>query len=210
MEIQTFSELFNNRTLRIIGSQNKHVLRKKNLVELWNNLERISIDKNGKFEKHYAGTILLKKITSNSDKHLSYDIIDGVEYLTTIYILLLELLQDIKKDAFPIVFYNNSVKRLQYAKNFFNKKVKALSGDKKEFLFQKITTSLLFNVLIIDDNSIAQFVLDTKCNAGKALSISDLIKVKIKFWIKTNYVNFFSLFLWRNKLINLYRYGKRI
>jgi uncharacterized protein with ParB-like and HNH nuclease domain len=90
-------ELFSSNIFRTPDYQRGYAWVEKQLSELWDDLEEISIGKDGEYKKHYTGTIFLKETLSNSDeKWLQgvkfYDVVDGQQRLTTIAILLFELL----------------------------------------------------------------------------------------------------------------------
>jgi uncharacterized protein with ParB-like and HNH nuclease domain len=90
-------ELFNGKIFRIPDFQRGYAWEEKQLQELWDDIEEIS-DENGEFKKHYTGTIYLEEITApENEKWLSavkfYAVVDGQQRLTTLSILLFELLK---------------------------------------------------------------------------------------------------------------------
>jgi uncharacterized protein with ParB-like and HNH nuclease domain len=91
------AELFNQRIFRIPDYQRGYAWEEKQLSEFWDDLDEI-IEVNGELKKHYTGTIYLEETqASTDDKWLSgvkfYNIVDGQQRLTTISILLFELLK---------------------------------------------------------------------------------------------------------------------
>lgn len=90
-------ELFNGKIFRIPDFQRGYAWEEKQLQELWDDIEEIS-DENGELKKHYTGTIYLEEITApENEKWLSavkfYAIVDGQQRLTTLSILIFELLK---------------------------------------------------------------------------------------------------------------------
>jgi hypothetical protein len=91
------AELFNQRIFRIPDYQRGYAWDEKQLSEFWDDLDEI-IEVDGELKKHYTGTIYLEETqASTDDKWLSgvkfYNIVDGQQRLTTISILLFELLK---------------------------------------------------------------------------------------------------------------------
>lgn len=90
-------ELFNGKIFRIPDFQRGYAWEEKQLQELWDDIEEIH-EENGEFKKHYTGTIYLEEIIAHeNEKWLSavkfYDVVDGQQRLTTISILIFELLK---------------------------------------------------------------------------------------------------------------------
>lgn len=90
-------ELFNGKIFRIPDYQRGYAWEEKQLQELWDDIEEIPVE-NGVYKKHYTGTVYLEEISAlENEKWLSgvkfYDVVDGQQRLTTISILLFELLK---------------------------------------------------------------------------------------------------------------------
>ena len=90
-------ELLNGKIFRIPDYQRGYAWIEKQLSELWDDIEELP-EVNGEFRKHYTGTIYLEEISAiENEKWLSgvkfYDVVDGQQRLTTISILLFELLK---------------------------------------------------------------------------------------------------------------------
>ena len=90
-------ELFNGKIFRIPDFQRGYAWEEKQLQELWDDVEEIP-EENGEFKKHYTGTIYLEEIAAHeNEKWLSavkfYDVVDGQQRLTTISIIIFELLK---------------------------------------------------------------------------------------------------------------------
>ena len=90
-------ELFNGKIFRIPDYQRGFAWEEKQLVELWDDIEEIQ-EENGEYKKHYIGTIYLEEIQPpENEKWLSgvkfYYVVDGQQRLTTISILIFELLK---------------------------------------------------------------------------------------------------------------------
>jgi len=234
MEAQNLSELFSTRIFRTPDYQRGYAWGEKQLSELWDDLEEIPIDENGEYKKHYTGAIFLKETQANSDEKWYnrakfYDVVDGQQRLTTISILLFELLKateigyaeegkddlikqyiavsnrtgeskvyrfsyldtnqnykfllhsifENNKEVLPVSYKNHYTENLQFAKDFFCSKIKELSDDEKEVLYQKLTTSLLFDIRTIENDLDVQAVFETMNNRGKPLSTLEKLKNRL-------------------------------
>lgn len=94
--------LFSKKVFRIPDYQRGYAWLDRQLTELWEDLEDIELV-DGEYRSHFTGTISLKQIPSSeipdTDKWLSnngfffYDVVDGQQRLTTLAILLFELIQ---------------------------------------------------------------------------------------------------------------------
>ena len=97
MSANNLSELFNQRIFRIPDYQRGYAWIDKQLSELWDDLDEIA-EIDGELKRHYTGTIYLEETQPLADeKWLSgvkfYNVVDGQQRLTTISILLFELLK---------------------------------------------------------------------------------------------------------------------
>ena len=97
MAANNLLELFNGKIFRIPDYQRGYAWEEKQLQELWDDVEEIP-EESGEFKKHYTGTIYLEEIVAHeNEKWLSavkyYDVVDGQQRLTTISILIFELLK---------------------------------------------------------------------------------------------------------------------
>ena len=101
-ELQSLSEIFQNRLFRIPDYQRGYAWQDSQLKDFWNDLINLQTNK-----YHYTGLLSLKKINDtdsvdNDDKWLLrkgysiYHIVDGQQRLTTFIILLNELLNFVK------------------------------------------------------------------------------------------------------------------
>ena len=234
MEAQNLSELFSTRIFRTPDYQRGYAWSEKQLSELWDDLEEIPFNENKEYKKHYTGTIFLKEIQAHpTEKWLKgvkcYDVVDGQQRLTTISVLLFELLnatetgyaeecrddllkryvavsnmsgnskiyrfsyletnQNYKfllheifennKEILPVTYKNHYTENLQFAKDFFKEKILSLSHEEKEILYQKITTSLLFDIRTIENDLDVQAVFETMNNRGKPLSTLEKLKNRL-------------------------------
>lgn len=96
-------ELFSNNTFRIPRYQRGYAWGEKQWTDLWDDIMEIEKDNDGEYRRHYTGTIALKEISKDSipeeelwlkSKGTSfYDVVDGQQRLTTIIILLYEIIR---------------------------------------------------------------------------------------------------------------------
>lgn len=97
MSAQDLNSLFNNKIFRIPDYQRGYAWGKKQLNDLWDDLAEIDTVDN-ELRKHYTGTIYLERTEPHkTEKWLPgaqfYNVVDGQQRLTTISILLFELLK---------------------------------------------------------------------------------------------------------------------
>ena len=93
-------ELFTQRVFRIPDYQRGYAWEEKQLSELWDDLDEI-ISENGDLRHHYTGTIFLDKTKPQKEdewfESKFYNIVDGQQRLTTLVILIFELLKETEK-----------------------------------------------------------------------------------------------------------------
>jgi len=70
---------------------------------------------------------------------------------------------------------------LEFAKDFFQKKIKKLSFEDIEVLFKKVTQSLKFNVYEIEEDLDVFMAFETMNNRGKNLSNLELMKNRLMY-----------------------------
>lgn len=234
MAANNLSELFSQKLFRIPDYQRGYAWGEKQLSEMWDDLDEILPLGNGELKKHYTGTIYLEDGNPNDEeKWLSgakfYNVVDGQQRLTTISILLFELLKvanngyceeskedlikkfcvksnssgesrvykfsylpsnknyqflqnSIFEDSKTILqnnYQNNYTKNLSSAKTFFQEKISKISNEQRELLFKKVTTSLQFDIRIIEKDLDVQAVFETMNNRGKPLSILEKLKNRL-------------------------------
>jgi hypothetical protein len=97
MSAINLTELFSTRVFRIPDYQRGYAWGDKQLSELWDDIDEIQFV-NGEYKKHYTGTIYLEETKAEeSEEWISnlkfYNVVDGQQRLTTICILLFELLR---------------------------------------------------------------------------------------------------------------------
>lgn len=97
MSAKNLTDLFNTRIFRIPDYQRGYAWEDKQLNELWDDLIEIQTV-NDELKKHYTGTIYLEEtFPSETEKWISgvkfYNVVDGQQRLTSISILLFELLK---------------------------------------------------------------------------------------------------------------------
>ena len=93
----TFQELISNSAFRIPDYQRGYAWGEKQLKDLWDDLEDIRQDEEGKFQNHYTGPIYVEEANiSESEKWANikhYFLVDGQQRITTLAILLFVLLK---------------------------------------------------------------------------------------------------------------------
>lgn len=143
MSAINLTELFNTRIFRIPDYQRGYAWEDKQLGELWDDLDEIPTI-NGELKKHYTGTIFLEETKpAETESWLSnvkfFNVVDGQQRLTTISILLYELLKateigyaEKKKDKLIETFI--------YESN--------MSGESKVYKFSYAFTDKNYNFLL--------------------------------------------------------------
>ena len=96
-------ELFANMAFRIPRYQRGYAWGKKQWEDLWDDIMEIEKDNDGEYRRHYTGTIALKEISKKEIPEEEiwlkykgtsfYDVVDGQQRLTTIMILLYEIIR---------------------------------------------------------------------------------------------------------------------
>lgn len=152
MSAINLTELFSTRIFRIPDYQRGYAWEDKQLGELWDDLDEIPTV-NGELKKHYTGTIFLEETKPTEiESWLSnvkyFNVVDGQQRLTTISILLYELLKateigyaEKKKDKLIETFI--------YESN--------MSGESKVYKFSYAFTDKNYNFLlhtIFEDNKV--------------------------------------------------------
>ena len=102
------AQLFGDKVFRIPDYQRGYAWGERQLNELWEDIEDINIDANGQYRKHYTGAISLKPIDNGAlesdERWLKengsefFDVVDGQQRLTTIVILLFELIKQLPEN----------------------------------------------------------------------------------------------------------------
>lgn len=96
--MQNVQELLMNHFFRIPDYQRGYAWDEKNLNDMWDDIEEITLDENGKYKPHYTGTIYVEEIQREEEEFWVkgssfYSVVDGQQRLTTISILLFELIK---------------------------------------------------------------------------------------------------------------------
>lgn len=97
MEAENLQKVFSESFYRIPDYQRGYAWGKRQLNELWDDLQDIIIE-DGVYKKHYTGTLFVEKTSPVEDEKWLlgssfYNIVDGQQRITTISILLFELLR---------------------------------------------------------------------------------------------------------------------
>jgi uncharacterized protein with ParB-like and HNH nuclease domain len=152
MSAINLSELFNQKIFRIPDYQRGYAWEDKQLTELWDDLDDIN-EIDGELKKHYTGTIYLEETTPNlNEKWITgvkfYNIVDGQQRLTSISILLFELI-----NSCDVGYCDES--KIDLIKNFIVKS--NASGESKVYKFSYSHTDKNYEFLlhkIFEDKSI--------------------------------------------------------
>ena len=96
MEAINLQGIFSNSYFRIPDYQRGYAWEQRQLGELWDDISDIRHE-DGEYKKHYTGTIFVEKTVPSEDERwltgaVFYNVVDGQQRLTTISILLFELL----------------------------------------------------------------------------------------------------------------------
>ena len=239
-KLLSLSEIFNNKIFRIPDFQRGYSWEERQLEDFWEDIQNLSPNK-----IHYIGLLTVEPIKKDEiinvekwkddlwllKKGMSaYYVIDGQQRLTTLIILLHEILRTFKDDEginfgqksewidrFLYRSYNQIYKsfvfgyekdnpsdeyfktkileqdssaadkypetlytaNLMFAKEYFVKKLKDLSKECKEEIFDKAVNRLKFNYYEIDDSLDVYVTFETMNNRGKDLSHLELLKNRL-------------------------------
>lgn len=143
MSANNLSELFSQRIFRIPDYQRGYAWGEKQLSELWDDIDEIPVI-DEMLKKHYTGTIYLEETTPSQDeKWLSsfkfFNVVDGQQRLTTISILLFELLK-VTKDGYGDERKTDLITTYSVKAN--------LSGESKVYKFSYSSTDKNYNFLL--------------------------------------------------------------
>jgi uncharacterized protein with ParB-like and HNH nuclease domain len=233
MPAHNLPELFSQRVFRVPDYQRGYSWGEKQLSELWDDLDEIA-DTGIQLKPHYTGTIYLEeKPRSEQESWVSgvkfFDVVDGQQRLTTICILLFELIkvsnggycEESKEDllktfvarsnttgksrVYKFSYHNTNPSQnfflhfiledgaivlehdhrtvyttnLLNAKRFFQTRIASLTHDERELLYRKLTTSLQFDIRMIEKDLDVQAVFETMNNRGKPLSTLEKLKNRL-------------------------------
>ena len=239
-KLLSLSEIFNNKIFRIPDFQRGYSWEERQLEDFWEDIQNLSPNK-----IHYICLLTVEPIKKDEiinvekwkddlwllKKGMSaYYVIDGQQRLTTLIILLHEILRTFKDDEginfgqksewidrFLYRSYNQIYKsfvfgyekdnpsdeyfktkileqdssaadkypetlytaNLMFAKEYFAKKLKDLSKECKEEIFDKAVNRLKFNYYEIDDSLDVYVTFETMNNRGKDLSHLELLKNRL-------------------------------
>ena len=239
-KLQSLSEIFNNRIFRIPDFQRGYSWEERQLDDFWEDLQNLHPNK-----IHYIGLLTVEPINNSDIQNVekwkddlwllkkgmtAYYVIDGQQRLTTLIILLHEILRTFSEDEginfgsksewterFLYRSFNQIYKsfvfgyekdnpsdeffktrileqessaadkypetldtaNLMFAKEYFAKKLKNLSRERKEEIFDKAVNKLKFNYYEIDDSLDIYVTFETMNNRGKDLSHLELLKNRL-------------------------------
>ena len=239
-KLQSLSEIFNNRIFRIPDFQRGYSWEERQLDDFWEDLQNLHPNK-----ILYIGLLTVEPINNSDIQNVekwkddlwllkkgmtAYYVIDGQQRLTTLIILLHEILRTFSEDEginfgsksewterflyrsfnqiyksfvfgyekdnpsdeffktrileqessaadkYPETLYTAN---LMFAKEYFAKKLKNLSRERKEEIFDKAVNKLKFNYYEIDDSLDIYVTFETMNNRGKDLSHLELLKNRL-------------------------------
>jgi hypothetical protein len=175
-------ELFGGRNFRIPDYQRGYAWGEKQLTELWDDIADIAKE-NGQYRKHYTGTLFLEEISpSESESWLRgskfFHVIDGQQRLTTVSILVFELLKRARKG------YNEKSKDELLRTFVFQTN---LSGKSKIYKFSYDETDRNHTYLlrhIFEDESVILDSYAINLYTNNLLAAKNFFSRKIKDWIE--------------------------
>lgn len=239
-KLQSLSEIFNNRIFRIPDFQRGYSWEEEQLDDFWEDIQNLHPNK-----IHYIGLLTVEPISNSDIQNVekwkddlwllkkgmtAYYVIDGQQRLTTLIILLHEILRTFSEDEginfgsksewterflyrsfnqiyksfvfgyekdnpsdeffktrileqesssadkYPETLYTAN---LMFAKEYFAEKLKKLSKEHKEEIFDKAINKLKFNYYEIDDSLDVYVTFETMNNRGKDLSHLELLKNRL-------------------------------
>ncbi len=181
MKAINLNELFNTRIFRIPDYQRGYAWEEKQLSELWDDLDEIGVN-NGELRKHYTGTIYLEETQPNDiEKWLTdvkfYNVVDGQQRLTTISILLYELLK-----ATEIGYAEKNKKKL--LETFISES--NMSGESKVYKFSYSLIDKNYNFLLHSIFEDSKVVLN---HDYQNLYTKNLTEAKKYFSVKISQLN---------------------
>ena len=199
----TLSKFFQNYYI-IPDYQREYSWQDKQIEDFWEDITSAFEKK----VKHYFGTVYLKSIQDGV-----YEVIDGQQRLTTLFVLLIHLANydefwenNIEKDGSWHLTYSGENKKflegrifsnrqgnfsvdniykknLQNLRNLLEDKIKNLSVNEKNKLFEYIKSKLIIDVRYIgnEDGINDMVVFETLNNRGKPLSILEKLKNRLMY-----------------------------
>lgn len=167
MSAFNLSELFSQRIFKIPDYQRGYAWGEKQLSELWDDLDDI-IYINEDYKKHYTGTIYLEETQPlDNEKWLSgvkfYNIVDGQQRITSISILLFELLK-----AADLGYAEKSKEKLIEAFIYESN----LSKSSKVYRFSYSNTDKNYSFLVNQVYEDEQVVLSSNYNNAYSKNLS--------------------------------------
>lgn len=239
-KLYSLSEIFSNRIFRIPDFQRGYSWEERQLDDFWEDIQNLHPNK-----IHYIGLLTVEPISNSDIQNVekwkddlwllkkgmtAYYVIDGQQRLTTLIILLNEILRTFSEDEginfgsksewterflyrsfnqiyksfvfgyekdnpsdeffktrileqessesdkYPETLYTAN---LMFAKEYFAEKLKKLSKEQKEEIFDKAVNKLKFNYYEIDDSFDVYVTFETMNNRGKDLSHLELLKNRL-------------------------------
>lgn len=103
--MRNLQTIFGTSFFRIPDYQRGYAWDEKNLNDMWDDIEEITLDEKGNYKPHYTGTIYVEEIQPKNEESWVkgssfYSIVDGQQRLTTLSILLFELIRSAPDSGF--------------------------------------------------------------------------------------------------------------
>lgn len=195
MEAQNLQKVFSESFYRIPDYQRGYAWGKRQLNELWDDLQDITKE-DGNYKHHYTGTIFVEvRPPSQNESWLLgstfYNIVDGQQRLTTISILLFELLKD-RKNGYAGQKKEMLVEKYLYSENESRntrvyKFCYAKEDNNYEFLLNKIFEDKSVLTKDYDINKYSKNLLEAKTFfAVKLAELTDAQKEELFVKVSTS------------------------
>lgn len=160
--MKNLQTIFSTSFFRIPDYQRGYAWDEKNLNDLWNDIEEISLDETGTYRRHYTGTIYVEKVQPKEEERwikgpMFYSLVDGQQRLTTLTILLFELIKAAPNDGYCGTSKNELERTYLYKLNSSGyTKVYKLSYEKGDPNYNFLLNFIYEDknvILIPDDNN---------------------------------------------------------
>lgn len=141
------SKLFDGRYFRIPDYQRGYAWEDPQLKDLWEDIEDIQMDDNGNYVPHFTGAITLKERTSLSSEETYLrnlvnnefdDVVDGQQRLTTLAILMVELLKVLPQTLYARLESTYIGEKADTGNMLYKLTYQDATGNNNQFLLKEI------------------------------------------------------------------------